>query len=84
MERLLDHGTFFLELSALAAMGLYEDEVPAAGMISGLGVISGRLCVIVANDALSVVVNPDNDWASCLLFAVADDAVRELPPQAHA
>ncbi|MDP3542158.1 MAG: carboxyl transferase domain-containing protein, partial [Elusimicrobiota bacterium] len=51
VERLLDHGTCFLELSALAAMGLYDDEVPAAGMISGLGVISGRLCVIVANDA---------------------------------
>ena len=51
VERLLDHGTYFLELSAMAAMGLYDDEVPAAGMISGLGVISGRLCVIVANDA---------------------------------
>jgi 3-methylcrotonyl-CoA carboxylase beta subunit len=51
VERLLDHGTFFLELSALAAMGLYDDEVPGAGLISGLGVISGRLCVIVANDA---------------------------------
>ncbi|MEK7388998.1 MAG: carboxyl transferase domain-containing protein [Elusimicrobiota bacterium] len=51
VDRLVDHGAFFLELSAMAAMGLYDDEVPAAGMVSGLGVISGRLCVIVANDA---------------------------------
>src|ERR671918_303568 len=51
VERLLDHGSYFLELSALAAVGLYDDEVPSAGMITGLGVISGRLCVIVANDA---------------------------------
>ncbi len=51
VERLIDLGSYFLELSALAAMGMYDDEVPAAGMIAGLGVVSGRLCVIVANDA---------------------------------
>jgi 3-methylcrotonyl-CoA carboxylase beta subunit len=51
IERLLDHDSYFLELSALAAMGMYDDEVPAAGVITGLGVVSGRLCVIVANDA---------------------------------
>jgi 3-methylcrotonyl-CoA carboxylase beta subunit len=51
VERLIDHGSYFLELSALAAMGMYEDEVPSAGVIAGLGVVSGRLCVIVANDA---------------------------------
>ncbi|MFI5363960.1 MAG: carboxyl transferase domain-containing protein [Elusimicrobiota bacterium] len=51
VERLIDHGSYFLELSALAAMGMYDDEVPAAGMIAGLGVVSGALCVIVANDA---------------------------------
>ena len=51
VERLVDPGAPFLELSALAANGLYEDEVPSAGMISALGVVSGRLCVIVANDA---------------------------------
>ncbi|MBI3564741.1 MAG: methylcrotonoyl-CoA carboxylase [Elusimicrobia bacterium] len=51
VERLVDHGSDFLELSAMAAMGMYDDEVPAAGMIAGLGVVSGRLCVIVANDA---------------------------------
>ena len=51
VERLIDLGSPFLELSALAAMGMYDDEVPAAGVITALGVVSGRLCVIVANDA---------------------------------
>jgi len=51
VERLIDHGSGFLELSALAALGMYDDEVPSAGMIAGLGVVSGRLCVIAANDA---------------------------------
>ena len=51
IERLVDAEAPFLELSALAAHGMYENEVPAAGMITALGVVSGRLCVIVANDA---------------------------------
>ena len=51
VERLIDHGSQFLELSALAALGMYDDEVPAAGVITGLGAVSGRLCAIVANDA---------------------------------
>ena len=51
VERLLDPGAAFLELSALAAFGLYGDEVPGAGLITGLGRVMGRLCVIVANDA---------------------------------
>ncbi|MFI5348739.1 MAG: carboxyl transferase domain-containing protein [Elusimicrobiota bacterium] len=51
IERLTDLGSQFLELSALAALGMYDDEVPAAGVITGLGVVSGRLCMIVANDA---------------------------------
>jgi 3-methylcrotonyl-CoA carboxylase beta subunit len=51
VERLVDPGAPFLELSALAALGMYDNEIPAAGMITALGVISGRLCVIVANDA---------------------------------
>ena len=51
VERLLDPGSAFLELSALAAHGLYGDEVPGAGLITGLGRIGGRLCVVVANDA---------------------------------
>ena len=48
---LLDSGSPFLELSQLAANGLYGDEVPAAGLITGIGRVSGRECVIVANDA---------------------------------
>jgi 3-methylcrotonyl-CoA carboxylase beta subunit len=50
VERLLDPGAPFLELSQLAAGGMYNDEAPGAGMITGVGRISGRECVIVAND----------------------------------
>ncbi|HTV43995.1 MAG TPA: carboxyl transferase domain-containing protein [Stellaceae bacterium] len=48
---LLDPGSPFLELSPLAAFGMYDGEVPAAGVITGLGRIMGRECVVVANDA---------------------------------
>ncbi len=48
---LLDEGAPFLELSQLAALGMYDDEVPSAGIITGIGRVSGRECVIVANDA---------------------------------
>jgi len=51
IERLLDPDTPFLELSALAAGGLYGNEVPSAGIVTGIGMISGRECVVVANDA---------------------------------
>ena len=51
IARLVDPGADFLELSALAAVGMYDDEVPSAGMVTGLGVVAGRLCVIAANDA---------------------------------
>jgi 3-methylcrotonyl-CoA carboxylase beta subunit len=51
VEGLLDPGTAFLELSALAAMDVYPDRVPAAGMVSGIGRVSGVECMIVANDA---------------------------------
>ncbi len=49
--RLLDPGSPFLELSALAANGMYEGDVHGAGMITGIGRVSGRECVIVCNDA---------------------------------
>src|ERR1700710_899046 len=48
---LIDPGSPFLEFSQLAAFGLYGNEVPAAGIVTGIGRISGRECVIVANDA---------------------------------
>src|SRR5690606_19640572 len=51
VERLLDPGSPFLEVGQLAANGLYHDEVPGAGMIAGIGRVSGRQCMIVANDA---------------------------------
>jgi 3-methylcrotonyl-CoA carboxylase beta subunit len=51
IEMLLDPGSPFLELSALAANGMYGDESPGAGIITGIGRVSGRECVIVCNDA---------------------------------
>jgi acetyl-CoA carboxylase carboxyltransferase component len=52
IERLVDPDTPFLELSPLAALGLYDDEIPSAGIVTGIGRVSGRECVIVANDAV--------------------------------
>ncbi len=51
VRRLLDPGAPFLELSPLAGHGLYDEEVPSGGIITGLGQVSGQECVIVANDA---------------------------------
>lgn len=51
IDQLLDPGSPFLELSTLAAWQVYEEAVPAAGIITGLGRISGRLCLLVVNDA---------------------------------
>jgi 3-methylcrotonyl-CoA carboxylase beta subunit len=51
VDRLLDPGSPFLELSPLAAYGMYDDAVPSAGLVTGVGRISGRECVVVANDA---------------------------------
>ncbi len=48
---LVDPGSPFLEFSALAAHKVYEDEVPAAGIITGIGRINGQECVVVCNDA---------------------------------
>src|SRR5215204_2578672 len=51
IDRLVDPGGAFLELNALAAWELYDGAAPGAGMVSGVGVVEGRECVIVANDA---------------------------------
>ncbi|MBL6939553.1 MAG: methylcrotonoyl-CoA carboxylase [Alphaproteobacteria bacterium] len=51
VERLLDPGSPFLELSPLAAFGMYDGDIHAAGIITGIGRVSGRECVIVCNDA---------------------------------
>ena len=51
VERLLDPGSPFLEIGQLAANDLYDGEVPGAGMIAGIGHVSGRQCMIVCNDA---------------------------------
>ncbi len=51
IRRLLDAGAPFLELSQFAAWGMYNNEVPAAGIITGIGRVAGQECVIIANDA---------------------------------
>jgi acetyl-CoA carboxylase carboxyltransferase component len=51
VDRLLDPDSAFLELSALAAWDVYDGQAPAAGIVTGIGVVEGRECVIVANDA---------------------------------
>lgn len=51
IDRLLDPGSPFLEIGQLAAHGVYDEDVPAAGVIAGIGRIEGVECMIVANDA---------------------------------
>src|SRR5450631_3140640 len=51
IDRLIDPAGAFLELSALAANGMYGDAAPGAGIVTGIGTIAGIPCVIVANDA---------------------------------
>ena len=51
VERLIDPGAAFLEIGALAANGMYDDEAPGAGLITGIGRVEGRECMIVSNDA---------------------------------
>jgi acetyl-CoA carboxylase carboxyltransferase component len=51
IDRLVDPDTAFLELGALAALDLYDGQAPSAGIVTGVGVVEGRECVIVANDA---------------------------------
>src|SRR5712671_6428971 len=51
IARLLDPGSPFLECSALAASGMYDDEAPGAGIVTGIGRVSGREVMVVANDA---------------------------------
>ena len=51
VDRLLDPGSAFLELGALAAWEMYDGQAPSAGIVTGIGVVEGQECVIVANDA---------------------------------
>src|SRR5689334_5196448 len=51
IDRLVDPGSAFLELNALAAWEMYDGDAPSAGIVTGIGVIEGQQCVIVANDA---------------------------------
>ncbi|WP_027136104.1 carboxyl transferase domain-containing protein [Geminicoccus roseus] len=51
IDRLLDPGSAFLEIGQHAASGVYDDPVPSAGIVTGIGRIEGRTCMVVANDA---------------------------------
>lgn len=51
LSKLLDHGTDFLELSQFAGFDLEYGDVPSAGVVTGVGQVSGQLCMIIANDA---------------------------------
>jgi 3-methylcrotonyl-CoA carboxylase beta subunit len=51
IDRLLDPGSPFLEIAPLAALDLYDNDAPSAGIVAGIGRISGRECMVVANDA---------------------------------
>jgi 3-methylcrotonyl-CoA carboxylase beta subunit len=51
IDRLVDPGTAFLELNALAGWEIHDGQAPSAGIVTGVGVVEGRECVIVANDA---------------------------------
>jgi acetyl-CoA carboxylase carboxyltransferase component len=51
VDRLLDPGSAFLELGALAAWDMYDGQAPSAGIVTGIGVVEGQECVLVANDA---------------------------------
>src|SRR5689334_4769246 len=51
IEKLLDPGSPFLELSPLAAQGMYDGAAPCAGLVTGIGSVAGREVMIVANDA---------------------------------
>src|SRR5687768_14189201 len=62
IERLLDPGSPFLELSALAAYDLYDNEGPGAGIVTGIGRVSNREVLIIANDA---TVKGEIGRASC-------------------
>ena len=51
IQHLIDPGTTLLEFSPLAADGVYDEDVPSAGIVTGIGVVAGHECVIIANDA---------------------------------
>src|SRR5580658_3812374 len=51
IERLADPGSAFLEFSPLAGFGLYDGASPSAGIVTGIAVVQGRDCVVIANDA---------------------------------
>lgn len=51
IDKLIDVGSAFLEIGQLAALGVYEDDIPSASVVAGIGLVHGVACMIVANDA---------------------------------
>lgn len=51
INALIDTGSAFLEVGQLAGLNVYEDDVPCAGVVAGIGLVNGVMCMIVANDA---------------------------------
>ena len=51
INTLIDVGSAFLEIGQLAGLNVYDDDVPCAGVVAGVGVVHGVMCMIVANDA---------------------------------
>lgn len=51
INALVDTGSAFLEVGQLAGLNVYEDDVPCAGVVAGIGLVNGVMCMIVANDA---------------------------------
>lgn len=51
IDKLIDPGSAFLEIGQLAALGVYEDDIPSASVVAGIGLVHGIACMIVANDA---------------------------------
>jgi acetyl-CoA carboxylase carboxyltransferase component len=91
VDRLVDPGTAFLELNALAAWEMYDDGAPGAGIVTGIGVVEGRECVIVANDAtvkggsggaflpLQADVFPDKEHFGRIFFNQAQMSAQGIP-----
>jgi len=70
IDALLDDGSAFLEFSMLAANGMYKDEAPGAGIVTGIGRIHGRECMIVANERSRSTFGPrkSRSKTTCLAF----------------
>ena len=77
VQMLLDPGTPFLELSPLAALDMYNNDAPCAGVITGIGRVAGVECVTLAGAPVQPVTNSHGHISNRRIFAL----VRNVPPQ---